>query len=102
MGELREYLQEALPNFGDPVIFISTDFIPGCPKCNSSATVYYITLMERKEIPEDQNVEKAENHKFPIDIFINYPYIKGKPKQIVIGTKRASGKLQMILRRVVD
>ncbi|GAG65607.1 unnamed protein product, partial [marine sediment metagenome] len=47
MGELREFLKINLPKFKDPVIFISSKFIPGCPKCNSSTSVYYITLTER-------------------------------------------------------
>jgi len=54
MGELRIFLKEQLPKWKDPVIFISSDFIPGCPKCNSSATVYYIKLTERNSIPNKQ------------------------------------------------
>ncbi len=30
MGELRAYLKTELPKFDDPVIFISTNFFPGC------------------------------------------------------------------------
>ena len=58
MGELHEFLQNNLPKFEDPVIFISSDYIPGCPKCNSSTNVYYITLTERSLIPSDRH-EKA-------------------------------------------
>ena len=102
MGELHEFLQKNLPEFEDPVIFISSDFIPGCPKCNSSTSVYYIKLTERSLIPSEGNLLKAQNHKFPIDIYVNYPVQKGKPKQFVIGTKKSKGKLEMVLRRVVE
>ena len=102
MGEMREFLQKNLPKFEDPVIFISSTFIPGCPKCNSSTSVYYIKLTERDLIPLEDNLEKAQKHKFPIDIYINYPVQTGKPKQFVIGTKRSKGKLEMMLRRVVE
>jgi hypothetical protein len=101
MGELRSYLKTHLPNFEDPVIFISSDFIPGCPKCNSDATVYYIKLTERKEIPKEGNVIRAENHKFPVDIYVKYPLVKGKPKKIVIGTKKSKDGIKMILRRII-
>ncbi|MHA1931994.1 MAG: hypothetical protein ACW96X_05610 [Promethearchaeota archaeon] len=102
IGEMREFLQENLPKFKDPVIFISSEFIPGCPKCNSSATVYYITLTERDLIPHEGNLEKAIKHKFPIDIYVQYPVQKPKPKKFVIGTKRSNGKLEMMFRRVVE
>ncbi|MBD3198269.1 MAG: hypothetical protein GF317_24685 [Candidatus Lokiarchaeota archaeon] len=102
MGELREYLKENLSNFTDPIIFITSDYIPGCPKCNSSASVYYIKLIERKEIPQDQSILKPTQHKFPIDIYVKYPILKGKPKKIVIGTKRTDNQLKMILRRIVE
>jgi len=102
MSELPEFLQNNLPKFEDPVIFISSDFIPGCPKCNSSTSVYYITLTERSKIPSENNLQKAQNHKFPIDIYVNYPFQKGKPKQLVIGTIKSKGKLEMVLRRVVE
>lgn len=102
MGELRAFLKDQLPNWKDPVIFISSDFIPGCPKCNSNATVYYIKLTERISIPNEQNVIKAEKHKFPIDIYVKYPFMKGIPQKIVIGTRDSRGGLEMILRRVID
>lgn len=102
MGEMRAYLKENLYRFKEPVIFISSDFIPGCPKCNSSATVYYCKIVERSDIPTNINAEKATNHKFPIDVIVNYPVLKGRPKQFVIGTKNSAGKLQMILRRVIE
>ncbi|TXT61308.1 MAG: hypothetical protein BAJALOKI2v1_40102 [Promethearchaeota archaeon] len=101
MGELRDYLKENLSNFKDPIIFISSDFIPGCPKCNSDATIYYIKLTEREEIPQEGNIIKAEKHKFPIDIYVKYPVLKGKPKKIVIGTKDSGEGLKMILRKIV-
>ena len=102
MGELHEFLKYNLSKFEDPVIFISSDFIPGCPKCNSSTSVYYITLTERTLIPSEGNLQKAQNHKFPIDIYVNYPVQKGIPKQFVIGTKKSNGKLEMVLRRIVE
>ena len=102
MGELPEFLKLNLPKFEDPVIFISSDFIPGCPKCNSSTSVYYITLTERNLIPSESNLEKAQKHKFPVDIYVKYTIQKGKPKQFVIGTKKTNGKLEMILRRVLE
>ena len=102
MGELHEFFQNNLPKFEDPVIFISSDFIPGCPKCNSSTSVYYITLTERSLIPSEGNLQKAQNHKLPIDIYVNYPLLKGKPKQFVIGTKQSKEKLEMVLRRIVE
>ena len=102
MGELPKFLQNNLPKFEDPVIFISSDFIPGCPKCNSSTSVYYITLTERTLIPSESNLHKAQNHKFPIDIYVKCPVQTGKPKQFVIGTKKSNGKLEMVLRRIVE
>ncbi|MFO8020227.1 MAG: hypothetical protein R6U96_16505 [Promethearchaeia archaeon] len=102
MGKMRAYLQSHLSNFKDPVIFISSDFIPGCPKCDSGATVYYIKLVERDSVDSDQNTEKVEKHKFPIDIFINYPTVQGRPQKIVIGTKKRNGKLHMIIRRLIE
>ena len=102
MGELHEFFQNNLLKFEDPVIFISSDFIPGCPKCNSSTSVYYITLTERSLILSEGNLQKAQNHKFPIDIYVNYPVQTGIPKQFVIGTKKSKGKLEMMLRRVVE
>lgn len=102
MGELREFLKNELPKYEDPVIFISSDFFPGCTRCNSSAAIYYITLTERKLIPTIDNLKKAKNHKFPIDIYVSYPIQKGIPKQVVIGTKNSKGKLEMVLRRIID
>ena len=102
MGELHEFLQINLPKFEEPVIFISSDFIPGCSRCNSSTSVYYITLTERTLIPNEGNLEKAQNHKFPVDIYVNYPVQIGKPKQFVIGTKKSKSKLEMVLRRIVE
>jgi len=102
MGEMREFLKSELPKFKDPIIFISSEFIPGCPMCQSDATVYYITLIERNSIPNEYNVIKAENHKFPIDVFVNYPLERDIPKQFVIGTKESMGELKMILRRVIE
>lgn len=102
MGEMREYLKQNPSKFEDPVIFISSEFIQGCPMCNSSTSVYYITLTDRKLIPEDIILEKVQKHKFPVDIYVNYPIERPKPKQFVIGTKESKGKLKMILRRVVE
>jgi len=102
MGELREFFMLNLPKFEDPVIFISSEFIPGCPKCNSSASVYYLQLIERNMIPSEGNLEKAEKHKFPIDIYVQYPVLKGKPKQFVIGTKKSDEILEMVLLRIID
>ena len=102
MGELREFLKSELPKYKDPIIFISSEFITGCPMCQSDATIYYITLTERNLVPDGLNIEKAENHKFPIDIYVNYPLERDKPKQFVIGTKKSMGELKMILRRVVE
>ena len=102
MGELREYFMLNLPKFEDPVIFISSEFIPGCPKCNSSTRVYYIKLTERNLIPSEKNLEKAKKHKFPIDIYVQYPVLKGKPKQFVIGTKKSNKTLEMVLNRIID
>ncbi len=101
MGEMRKYLKENLPKFKDPVLLISSDFIPGCPMCNSSATVYYITLTERNSIPSAPNLEKAHNQKFPIDVYVKYPIQKGAPKQFVVGMKVAKGEVTMVLNRVV-
>ncbi len=101
MGELREFFTINLPKFEDPVIFISSEFIPGCPKCNSSASVYYLQLTERNLIPNIGNLDKAEKHKFPIDIYVQYPVLKGKPKQFVIGTKKSNGTLEMVLLRII-
>ncbi|MHA2399508.1 MAG: hypothetical protein ACXADU_11550 [Promethearchaeota archaeon] len=102
MGELREFFKINLPKFEDPVIFISSEFIPGCPKCNSSASVYYIKLTERDLIPMVETTERAEKHKFPIDIYVQYPLQKRKPKQFVIGTKVSKGILTMVLNRIID
>jgi hypothetical protein len=102
MGELREYLKMNLPKFDDPVIFISSKFIPGCPKCNSSISVYYITLTERNLIPHEESLEKTKKHKFPIDVYVQSPVQKPRPKKFVIGTKRSNGILEMILRKIVD
>ncbi|MBD3254656.1 MAG: hypothetical protein GF383_06160 [Candidatus Lokiarchaeota archaeon] len=100
-GELREYFKSHLPEFDDPVIYISSEFIPGCPKCNSSTAVYYIKLKERADLAINSNTVKAKNHRFPVDIYVKYTILKGKPKQIVIGSKRSGGKLQMVLRRII-
>ena len=102
MGELRSYLKTELPKYDDPVIFISSNFFPGCYKCNSSATVYYIKMIERNLIPNNIYIQKAQNHKFPIDIYVNHPIEKDAPKKIVIGTKLSNGKLEMILRRIIE
>ncbi len=102
MGELREFFTINLPKFEDPVIFISSEFIPGCPRCNSSTSVYYLQLTERNLIPSENNLEKTEKHKFPIDIYVQYPVLKGKPKQFVIGTKKLNGILEMVLLRIID
>ena len=102
MGEMREFLKINLPKFEDPVIFITSDFIPGCPMCNSSATVYYLQLTERNLISSEISPEDAQNHKFPIDIYVKYPPQKGKPKQFVIGTKKSNGNLEMVLNRIID
>ncbi|MBY8992062.1 MAG: hypothetical protein KGD58_15060 [Candidatus Lokiarchaeota archaeon] len=101
-GELGEYLKTNLPKFEDPVIFISSKFIPGCPRCNSSTSVYYITLTERNLIPQEENLEKAIIHKFPVDIYVQSPVQKPKPRKFLIGTKRSNGTLEMILRRIID
>jgi len=99
---MREFLKKSLPNFKDPIIFISSEFIPGCSKCNSSATIYYIALSERNVIHEQENIVKAQNHKFPVDVYVQYPIQKGIPKQFVVGTKKLNGEFQMVLRRVVE
>ena len=101
-GELREYLKTNLPKFEDPVVFISSKFIPGCPRCNSSTSVYYLTLTERNLIPRDENLEKAIKHKFPVDIYVQFPVQKPTPKKFVIGTKKSNGNLEMIFRRIID
>ena len=102
MGELREFFTINLPNFEDPVIFISSEYIPGCPKCNSSTSVYYLKLTERNLIPSEGNLEKVIKHKFPIDIYVQYQVLKGKPKQFVIGTKKSNGTLEMVILRIID
>ena len=102
MGEMPEFLKVILSKFKDPVILISSEFIPGCPMCNSSTSVYYITLTERNLISSTHNLEKAQYHKFPIDIYVKYPLQTGTPKEFVIGTKKSRGGLKMILRRVVE
>ncbi len=102
MGELREFFTINMPKFEDPVIFISSEFFPGCPKCNSSTSVYYLKLTERNLIPSEGNLEKAKNHKFPIDIYVQYPVLKGKPTQFVIGTRKSNGILEMVLHRIID
>ena len=105
MGELREFFTINLPKFEDPVIFISSEFFPGCPKCNSSTSVYYLKLTERNLIPSEEserNLEKAKKHKFPIDIYVQYQLLKGKPTQFVIGTKKSKGNLEMVLHRIKD
>ena len=102
MGELREFFTINLLKFEDPVVFISSDIIPGCPKCNSSASVYYLQLTERNLSPNIGNLEKAEKHKFPIDIYVQYQNLKGKPKQFVIGTKESNGTLEMVFLRIID
>ena len=102
MGELRDYLTTNLPKFTDPVIFISSEFIPGCPMCNSSTSVYYITLAEHNTVPDAKNIEKARQHKFPVDIYVQYAVQKQKPRKIVIGTKRTRDKITMVLKRIDD
>jgi len=105
MGELREFFTINLPKFEDPVIFISSEFFPGCPKCNSSTSVYYLKLTERNLIPNEgceRNLKKAKKHKFPIDIYVQYPSLKGKPMQFVIGTKKSKGTLEMVFHRIID
>ena len=102
MGELREFFTINLPKFEDPVIFISSEYFPGCPKCNSSTSVYYLRLTERNMIPSEGNLEKAKKHKFPIDIYVQYPVLKGKPTQFVIGTKKSNGILEMVFHRIID
>ena len=102
MGDLREFFTINLPKFEDPVIFISSEFFPGCPKCNSSTSVYYLKITERNLIPSEGNLEKAKKHKFPIDIYVQYPVLKGKPTQFVIDTKKSKGILEMVLHRIKD
>ena len=102
MGDLREFFTINLPKFEDPVIFISSEFIPGCPKCNSSTSVYYLQLTERNLIPNIESLEEAQKHKFPIDIYVQYQVLKGKPKQFVIGTKKSNGTLEMVLLRIIN
>ena len=102
MGRLREFFIINLPKFEDPVIFISSKFIPGCSRCNSNASVYYLTLIERNLIPKKGNLEKSKKHKFPIDIYVQYPVLKGKPSQFVIGTKKSKGILEMVIHRIIE
>ncbi len=104
-GELREFFTLNLPKFKDPVILISSEFFPGCTKCNSSTNVYYLKLTERNLIPSEdsgRNLEKAKKHKFPIDIYVQYPVLKGKPTQFIIGTKKSKGSLEMVFHRIID
>jgi len=100
-GELREFFTRNLPKFEDPVVFISSEFIPGCPRCNISTSVYYIKLTERNLIPSEGNLEKAKKHKFPLDTYVQYPVLKRKPKQFVIGTKKSKETLEMVLLRII-
>ena len=102
MGELREFFTINLPKFEDPFIFISSEYFSGCPKCNSNTSVYYLKLTERNLIPSEGNLEKAKKHKFPIDIYVQYPVLKGKPRQFVIGTKKSNGILEMVFHRIID
>jgi len=102
MGDLREFFTINLPKFEDPVIFISSEYFPGCPKCNSSTCVYYLKLTERNLIPSEGNLEIAKKHKFPIDIYVQYPVLKGKPTQFIIGTKKSKGTLEMVFHRIIN
>lgn len=102
MGELREYLTANIPKYMDPVIFISSEFMPGCPMCNSSTSVYYIKLTERNSVPDASNLEKTERHKFPIDIYVQYAVQKPKPTKIVIGTKKSADNLVMVLKKIIS
>ena len=52
-------------------------------------------------IPNEGNLEKATKHKFPIDIYVQYPVLKGIPKQFVIGTKKSKEMLEMVLLRII-
>ena len=101
-GELLEVFLINLPKFEDPVIFISSEYFPGCSKCNSSTNVYYLKLTERKLIPREENLEKIKKHRLPIDIFIQYPVLSGRPTQFVIGTKKSKDGLEMVFRRIIS
>ena len=102
MGELSEFFTLNLSKFEDPVIFISSEFFPGCPRCNSNTSVYYLKLTERNLIPSEGNLEKAKKHKFPIDIYIQYPILKGKPTKFVIDTKKSKGTIETVFHRIID
>ncbi len=98
---VREYLLENLPKYENPAIYITTNFIPGCPACNSHATVFYINLTEKNRIDGLEGIEEIQDHKFPIPIFVKLEGAIRPPRTFIIGAKKERGKLKMILQRII-
>ena len=100
LEEVREYLKYNLPKYNDPIILISTDYFPGCPKCNSAASVYHVQMIEQGMLEKYGKVEEIEEHKFPVRVFVKTPLARGKPKSLVLGSKRTNGKLFLAVRNI--
>ncbi len=101
IDRMREYLQQHLPEYEAPELLISTDVIPGCPKCNSHASVFYISLVEKEKREVYKNLEPIKEHKFPISIYITTPLLKGVPQKMIIGTEETTNGLKMKIKRIV-
>ncbi|WP_371805566.1 hypothetical protein [Candidatus Lokiarchaeum ossiferum] len=92
VGKIKEYLQQSLPQFLKPVLFISTEYYPGCPKCSSVAIPYYVELKEFADVKlmEKNALRKfvsLQNHKFPFPVIFSPHEKSPAPNKLYIGTR---------------
>ncbi|UYP44974.1 hypothetical protein NEF87_001259 [Candidatus Lokiarchaeum ossiferum] len=93
MGKIKEYLLQHLPHFFKPVLFISTRFYPGCPKCSSMAIPYYVELKEFNDVVMMEQKNSAgkflplHNHKFPFPVIFSPDQNSPLPSKIFVGTR---------------
>ena len=98
--EMRAFLKESLPNYSHPVLLFFSEVFPGCPKCNSSAKVIHVGIIEKEQLPKD-NLGEILNHKFPIPIYFQHSPMQQAPSKIVLGTRKSGKNLELVIRKLI-
>lgn len=98
---MRDLLISELPHYINPVILISTQFYPGCEKCNSAATEYHINIIEKEHMSIEKSRIQIEKHKFPIPVYFETQVVNPKPKKIVIGTSKEQNQWRLVIRKII-
>ena len=98
--EMRAFLKENLPNYSHPAILFFSEVFPGCPKCNSSAKVIHVGMMEMSDLPTC-DLEEVSDHKFPIPIYYQHSPVQQPLSKIVLGTRYQGKNLELVIRKLI-